>query len=246
MSGRNTSMGGDEHHFPLTTWNVVLNAKDRTSSNYKEKLEYLISAYWKPVYSYIRNVWRMSNEDAKDLTQEFFAQFFVEKNYLQPASPEKGRFRTFLKVSLKHFLIDKKRKLQTKKHGGGTKTVSFEEVGSEHGDKKEFLDPLESFDREWARTILTRSIGILRNKLIEEGKEVYFSVFERYDLDSSGPDQPSYVVLARELGIKDSDVRNYLVYARRLVRKIIRKGILEYVLEESEVEDELKYLLSLL
>ena len=58
-------------------------------------LEILIAAYWKPVYKYIRLRWDKDNEQAQDLTQEFFLRI-LEKEFLaqlrSAAGPACGLF----------------------------------------------------------------------------------------------------------------------------------------------------------
>ena len=70
-------------------------------------------------------------EEAKDLTQQFFARF-IERKYLQLADPERGRFRSFLLTSLKHFLADEWDKLRAQKRGGGQPAISWDGVDPEN------------------------------------------------------------------------------------------------------------------
>ncbi|MBI4243569.1 MAG: sigma-70 family RNA polymerase sigma factor [Planctomycetes bacterium] len=244
MRGTETTIGGSKWEFPNTMWSIILNAKDKNSKSYNETLGQLITLYWKPVYKYIRLTWKKSNEEAKDLTQEFFREF-LERDFLRPVEPSKGRFRTFVKHSLKCFLINMHKKSHTQKSGGKSHPVSVEELPIDPADDSNITDPVESFDKEWAKTVIVRSIKTLKTKLAEDGKEVYFKVFENYDLNNSEDLNPTYINIAEKLGIKDSDVRNYLVHARRELRKILKKEISEYVLDKSEIDNELKFLLSI-
>ena len=65
----------------------------------------LVSAYWRPVYKYVRIKWRADRDDAADLTQEFFARAF-EKGSLGRFDPREARFRTFLRVCLDGFVAN--------------------------------------------------------------------------------------------------------------------------------------------
>ena len=87
--------------FVTTRWSVVLAAKNQDS---RQALETLCRAYWYPLYAYVRRDGHTPH-DAQDLTQEFFARL-VEKDWLRFAGPEHGRFRTFLLVAMKRFLIN--------------------------------------------------------------------------------------------------------------------------------------------
>src|SRR5687768_3285266 len=85
-----------------TRWSIVLAAGNPASSEAKQALELLCRTYWYPLYAYARR--RSSRvDDAEDLTQGFFAEL-LEKNYLADARPDRGRFRSFLLTSFKHFL----------------------------------------------------------------------------------------------------------------------------------------------
>ena len=85
----------------------MLSAQDKDSPRSVEALEQLCRGYWRPLYAYARRLGH-SPADAEDLTQGFFARL-LEKEYLNAAAREKGRFRTFLLVALKRFLAQVQR-----------------------------------------------------------------------------------------------------------------------------------------
>src|SRR5436190_22803005 len=147
--GSQAAPAGD--YFVTTRWTVVLQA-GRKSSPYSERaLSELCQAYWYPLYAYVRRRGH-SKEDAEDLTQAFFARF-LEKNYLEGLSAERGKFRAFLLASLKHFLANEWDKAQCQKRGGGATHLSLD---WQDADKRFHLDPPDpaspdkAFDREWA------------------------------------------------------------------------------------------------
>ncbi|MBI4242699.1 MAG: sigma-70 family RNA polymerase sigma factor [Planctomycetes bacterium] len=238
----NTTMAEDRWGFPNTIWGVVLNAKDRDTKDYKEQIGRLISMYWMPAYKYIRMFWNKSNEEAKDLTQEYFTKF-LEKDYLKNVSPDKGRFRTYIKATLKHFLINSRRDSMRQKRGGGSVTISSDGIIDEPTDSHESRNPSDYFDQEWARAVITRSIGELQDVLHKQDKKVYFDVFSSY-YDARSAISPTYKELSKQFGIKETDVKNYLVYTKNLLDNIITNEVKGYVIDQKDVEDELKYLLS--
>src|SRR2546430_15210755 len=87
-----TSIGGNQSRSPETRRSAVVDFNSGDASLRECAAEALISAYWKPVYKYIRVRWSRSNEDAKDLTQAFFARAF-EKEFFRDYDPEKARFQ---------------------------------------------------------------------------------------------------------------------------------------------------------
>ena len=80
--------------FTTTHWSRVLAAGESKSSHGAAALAELCRTYWYPLYVYVRRLGH-APEDARDLTQEFFARL-LEKGFLGTADPEKGRFRSFL------------------------------------------------------------------------------------------------------------------------------------------------------
>src|SRR5512146_2469087 len=90
--------------FVTTHWSVVLSARAPDSPQSAAALETLCRTYWYPLYAYARRQGR-SPQDAQDLTEGFFTRV-LEKDYLQAAEREKGRFRTFLLVAFKRFLAN--------------------------------------------------------------------------------------------------------------------------------------------
>ncbi|HLG42608.1 MAG TPA: sigma-70 family RNA polymerase sigma factor [Planctomycetota bacterium] len=223
---QDTRLGGDAAAFPLTRWTAVLAAKEGATA--RENLDYLIRVYWKPVYRYIRVGWSKSNEDAKDLAQDFFASLLARES-LKSVGPEKGRFRSFLKAALKNFLMQEKRDAGRQKRSA--KAVVDIEV--DLPDLKADT-PDEAFDREWAATVLDSALEKLEKALNDEGKSVYFTMFREFYFGSAG--QLSYDQLADKHGLKRFDVGNHLKTARAKFREIAIAMIGETVTGDAEAE----------
>jgi RNA polymerase sigma-70 factor (ECF subfamily) len=99
--------------FATTHWSVVLAAANEETPQAAAALEHLCRAYWYPLYAYVRRE-AYSPADAQDLTQGFFAQLLARKS-LARVGPEKGKFRSFLLASMRHFLSDQRDGLASKK-----------------------------------------------------------------------------------------------------------------------------------
>src|SRR5215472_3743211 len=122
---RETILPGGAGVFAATHWSVVLAAAGQAdSTRARDALEKLCRNYWVPIYAFVRRQGN-SPEDAQDLTQEFFARL-LEKNYLADADRTKGRFRSFLLASLKHFLANEWDKANAQKRGGGRVLISID------------------------------------------------------------------------------------------------------------------------
>jgi RNA polymerase sigma-70 factor (ECF subfamily) len=229
-----TSLGGDAVAFPSTRWTAILSAKDCREPAYRDNLNYLIKLYWKPVYRFIRVGWSKSNEDAKDTTQDFFASL-IARDSLKDVSPEKGRFRSFLKAALKNFLMQQKRDAGRQKRGGGAQIMALDwnevDVGDPGGQT-----PEEAFDREWANSVLETSMARLKDALAKDGKSVYFELFQKFYFGAG--EQLSYDQMAAEHKISKFDVGNYLKAARAKFREVALALIAEYVSGDEEGERE--------
>src|SRR6185369_12390420 len=138
--------------------------------------------------------------DAQDLTQEFFARL-LQKRDLESVRREKGRFRSFLLVSLKHFLVNEWERIRTEKRGGGRALIPLDEVLAENRYQREPADERSAdkiFERRWALTLLERVLGQLREEFAAAGKTRLFDTLKGF---LSEDDEPrSQAEIARELG----------------------------------------------
>lgn len=236
-----TSIGGQARAFPETLWTVVLRAQDSSSPECRDALNELIKAYWKPVYYFLRHR-GYSREQAKDVTQEFFAKF-LEKGYVRQFDRSKGRFKTFLLVALKHFVTKQWDKENAQKRGGASK---FFQGDFDEAERQVTLqlrqppDPERAFTRQWAVSLLQRAMGKLQAEFQAQGKEIYLQVLSAH-LGAS-PEEGSYRSIAQKLSISESDVRNFLHRIRIRLRQLISQEIREYVLDDADVEAEMQEL----
>lgn len=230
--------------FQTTAWTVVLAAKDPNDSQFKTSLDYLVEIYWKPVYLFVRSKGK-THEQAKDLTQEFFA-LFLEKNFLKKVDREKGRFRTFLLTALTRFLYNEHARGEALKRGGALKplqsldSLKDEEVGTGYEPSKGET-PEDAFNRHWAQALLERVFKSLEAACKEEGKTQYYDVLREqfFGAEAEGR-RPSYKDIAERLKLSEIDVTNYLHRAKNIYRDLLRKEIRSYVSCEEEVEEEIR------
>ena len=125
--------------FPATHWSVVLEAKGQSAAA-QQALEKLCRTYWRPVYSFIRRQ-GVAPEEAEDLTQSFFA-LLLERRDFDAVRKDKGRLRSYLLTSLKHFLASEHRRAMTAKRGKGQRPVPLEELTAAEQLGMEPADPL--------------------------------------------------------------------------------------------------------
>jgi RNA polymerase sigma factor (sigma-70 family) len=237
-----TDLGGKAVVFPATRCSLVRATASPDPIVRKQARETLISAYWKPVYKYIRFKGGLSNEDAKDLTQAFFAQA-VEKDFFDRFDPAKGRFRTFLRVCVDGLVAHERRAATRLKRGGDKKLFSldFDEADGELGRHPPPVgtDPDDFFRQEWLRSLFAHAVEDLRRQCLASDKDLAFSLFERYDLE--GPDvgeQVTYAKLAEAFGLSVTQVTNYLALARRQFRQLLLNRLRSSTGDDDEYEQE--------
>ncbi|MDB6027981.1 MAG: hypothetical protein JWM68_4204 [Verrucomicrobiales bacterium] len=246
MSSTSTGAPRPSHAWFVTThWSVVLSARDKDPSKSVEALEKLCRTYWYPLYAFARRQGQ-SPADAEDLTQEFFARL-LQKDYLQAAAQEKGRFRTFLLVAFKRFLANEWDRFRAQKRGGGAVHVSLETENAEERYGIEAVEGVNAdrvFERRWALTLLERTMNRLRNEFVSASKA---EEFER--LKSSLTVQHagiSYADIARDLRINEGAARVAVHRLRKRYRDIFRDEIAQTVSSPEEIDAEIQYLLSIL
>ncbi len=235
--GDMTSMGGSDARFPATRWSQILSVGAAQTRERGAAMEELVHRYWKPVYAWIRFEWSKDNEKAKDLTQSFLLSL-IEREALLGVGPEKGRFRDFLKASLRNFLRKDHRDARRLKRGGGAARVPFDEA-------VEVADPApdparsaeEAFDRAWKSDVLKRGLDTLRDELASKGKGVYWEVFDALVLSPAEP-RPTYAEVAARLHVGVSDVTNYLHAARKKLREVLTGVLMEGLTDPKDLDDE--------
>ena len=231
--------------FPATRWSLIVAARSTHAEERQRALEVLIAAYWKPVYKYIRLRWGKDNEQAKDLTQDFFFQL-LEKGFLATYDPQRARLRTFLRVCVDRLVANEDKAARRLKRGGEVQflPLDFEsaegELRSAEIPSPERMD--DFFEREWVRSVFSLSLERLRQECETRGKQTHFRLLEFYDIDEGGKEL-TYEQVGRQFGLKISDVTNYLAYARREFRRIVLEQLREMTASEEEFRREARTLL---
>lgn len=232
------------HQFAATHWTVVLTARgDNTQS--RVALEKLCQSYWPPIYAYVRRQGHTPH-DAQDLTQEFFTRL-LKKNYLADVDRSKGKFRSFLLASLKHFLANEWDKAHAQKRGGGKIIFSIDQKAAESScgfDLPDHLTAEKIFERRWAMTLLEQTLARLRREYIGDGKE---KLFEQLKSTLTG-DRNSipYAEMAIRLRTSEGNIKVAVHRLRQRYRELLRAEIAETVSNREEVEDELRNLFAAL
>jgi RNA polymerase sigma factor (sigma-70 family) len=227
--------------FVTTRWTVVLSAGRKSSPKSDAALADLCQSYWYPLYAYVRGRGH-AKEDAEDLVQAFFARF-LEKNYLEGLSAERGKFRAFLLASLKHFLANEWDKANRQKRGGGAQhfSLDWEQANQRfHLEPADMASPDRIFDREWALALLERVIGRLQQECSREGKAEQFEQAKGCLMLSS--ETIPYSETARVLRMDEGAVRVAVHRLRKRYRELLRDEIAQTLSDAAQADEELRSL----
>lgn len=231
--------------FATTHWSAVLTAAGAPATDAARALESLCAAYWTPVYAYIRRR-GVSAEDARDFTQEFFLRF-IEKSYLKDVDPAKGKFRSFLLASVRHFLSNEWDRARAQKRGGQVLVFSLDVTQAEarHRDAvSHTLDPEACFERAWALALLDTVLTRLRAEHAASGKERQFEVLK--DTLARGESSLSYRALGDALGTTEGAIKVAVLRLRRRYRDLLIDEVRQTLADGESVEEELRYLMEAL
>lgn len=238
-----TDIGGPLHRFPVTNHSAIIGARSDDQLTRRRAFDTILASYWKPAYKYIRLKWQADNEDAKDLTQGFFANAF-EKNHFASYDATKASFQTFLRTCLDGFVANERKAGSRLKRGGDMDHYQLDFAAAEtelaaHASTD--LNPEDFFHREWVRWMFTLAVDALRQRCDESGRNVHFQLFERYDLRDDA--NFSYASLAEEFGLDTATVNNYLAAVRRDFRRVVLEKLREITATDEEFRTEARSLL---
>jgi RNA polymerase sigma factor (sigma-70 family) len=222
-----TAIGGPNLDFPSTRQTLLDAAADGLDG---EALDCVVTLYSKPVYHFLRVKFRRSNEDAKDLTQSFFATA-LQRELFARFDPAKASFRTYLRMAVERFAANEYSAAQRLKRGGN---VAFEPVEEQAATTE---SPEQIFEREWQRQLFALAIEDFRLLCEATGKTTQWGIFEAYDL---ADERPTYPQLGARFGIPETAVTNYLAWARRTLRGLVTERLRSVTAGERELREEMR------
>jgi RNA polymerase sigma-70 factor (ECF subfamily) len=208
-------------------------------------METLCQNYWYPVYAFIRRR-GYTPDQAEDLTQGFFS-VFLEKGYVKQVDRERGRFRTFLLTSVKHYLANEWKRSNSQKRGG-----EYTKLDLDFAEAEAYLTPEETgqstpetvFEQRWAATLLERTLGLLAREMNEKGQGDRFEELKPCLVE--GKAASGYKRTADKLEMTEAAVKTAVHRMRHRFGDLLRAEIAETVADPGEVDDEIRYLFAAL
>lgn len=219
-------MGGSLRSFPSTPGFL----KGTPLPAWGEALDELTKLYWRPVYLFLRMVRRLSNDDAKDLAQQFFLHLLQHRT-VERYRPSRGSFRPYLKTCLRNFLADDRRRREARP-----------EVPLPDADAVEAPDADAEFERGWVQSVLETALARAREDLLAAGRGPDWDLFEAYDLCDADAPPSTYAELGRVQGRSEADVRNALAFVRGRLRDRVVEEVRRLVSDPEELAAELAHL----
>ena len=230
----------ESRSFPSTSWTVIREAQDAPEVERARALDRLVAVYWRPVYWTIRIDWNVSFEDARDLTQEYFARF-VEQGLVMEVASDRGRFRAYVKATLRHFLLSWRRAERAQKRGGGLRIVALDDLDPVEADPPAGDgSPASRFERELMRSILLRALEELRHSLDREGKAPLFELFHHYYVAESAGRAPNYKELMARFRLGEHEVKNGLAAARARYRNQVFALLRDGLTSDADLASEIR------
>jgi RNA polymerase sigma-70 factor (ECF subfamily) len=225
---------------------VVLEAQGQSPAA-QEALEKLCRTYWRPVYSFIRRE-GTGPAEAEDLTQSFFALLLERRNF-DAVRKEKGRLRSYLLTSLKHFLTNEHHRATAIKRGEGQRLIPLEDLRVRERAGFEPADIASAdhiYERRWALTVLDQVLTRLGDEYRATGPAAA-GLFDRLQKSlTDEPDRPSQAEIAHELGMTENAVKQAFHRLRQRYRELLREEIAHTVMAPGDIEDELRHLITVL
>lgn len=216
--------------FETTRWSLVQTA-GTGDADARAALEELCRIYRPAVLAWLRGR-GYSRNDAEDLTQGFFARF-IEKRLHETAAPERGRFRTYLRTALHHFVINAAEyEHAARRHPGRPASdLDPETLTAAEGDA-----PDRAFERAWALTLVQRAMQRLRRETAEAGKAALFERLQ--DCLVEPPAGQEYARIAAAAGTRPNTIAVAAHRLRERLRALVREEIALTVADRAEIDAE--------
>jgi RNA polymerase sigma-70 factor (ECF subfamily) len=157
----------------------------------------------------------------------------------------KGRFRSFLLGTLKHFVAHARDHERAQKRGGGALPVQLDEQAIAEADMHAARFGTWSadgvFEREWASALLRQALDRLSQEYMVAGKA---ALLESLKVHLTGGEAAAipYEELAKRLGRPATTLRSDVARLRARYRAILREEVSGTVIDPRDVDEELRHL----
>jgi DNA-directed RNA polymerase specialized sigma24 family protein len=241
MEPRSSSKNAVSFH--TTRWTRVVRAKS-PSEDGRVALADLCDAYYEPVVAFLN--WELRDADAaREMSHSFFAEMLAGGTFAG-VERERGRFRTYLLGSVKHFLSHQREAERCLKRGGGAVNVSLDEDvsgGFEIADARQ-ISPDAAFDREWALTTLARAMEAVKTECEKDGRANFFQQVKPWLTgEATHGDQGA---IAEACGMSTAALKTAISRLRKRFRERVKEEIAGTLDDAAMVDQEMQVLFAAL
>lgn len=224
--------------FQPTDWNMIREAQN-SGPLAEETLNRLCSNYWYPVFQFIRGR-GYGAQDAEDLTQNYF-QWFLRTKQSERADPQRGRFRTFVLLTLRGFLHEEREKAGAWKRGGRAQSLPIDDTeigGAVEPELAVNTSQEGQFDRDWARALLVAVMGRMEEEYDRRGGADRFQALRPHLF---GERDLSYRDIGLRLGVTEGVIKTETRRMRQRFRDLLIEKLRETVVSDEELSAEFRH-----
>lgn len=227
--------------FLTTRWTRVCLAK-ADSEDGKKALADLCDAYYEPVVVYLRRVLRDADA-ARDMAHAFFADM-LGGGRITSADQDRGRFRSYLLGAVKHFVSHEREAALRMKRGAGMEAVPLDDAEAGRVADTRASSPDAEFDRQWAVTVITRSMEALRAECVAEGRGAFFDSVS--GLLSGQAGHGDQTALAAACGMSFDAFRMAVSRLKKRLRQFVKAEVAGTLDDPAAVQAEMEALFAAL
>jgi RNA polymerase sigma-70 factor (ECF subfamily) len=242
-------MGGKNSQFQQTQWTAIRNITAADPALRQQALAYVCSAYWKPVYCYLRRK-GCDNEKAKELTQDFFKDVVLGRELIAHADRARGKFRTFLLSALDRYMVDKHRLASARKRMPPGGLVPLDACdGLEIPDSHATANPEQAFTYAWASALLDQVLAAVKDGCLAGGQVAHWAVFHARVVQPAvdGGDPPPLTELCAKHRIDgETKASNMVITVKRRYKKVLREHLRQFVACDDDIDTEISEIMQIL
>lgn len=226
--------------FHTTRWTRVCLAQ-ADSEDGRRALADLCDAYYEPVVTFLRCELRDADA-AREMSHAFFAEILAG-GAIHSADPARGRFRAYLLGAVKHFLSHQRKAARRLKRGAGMEALPLEEEACAVVDAHQPAPDAE-FDRQWAVTMLTRSLDALRLECRAQGREAFFETVKPLLMGETS--HGDHTTLAEACRMNDAAFRMAVHRLKKRLRLCVKAEVAGTLDDPTMVQEEMQSLFAAL
>jgi hypothetical protein len=232
---------GPTQPFPATQWSLVDRARQSDEGGRRAALAVLLRRYLPALRAHLTYAKRFPSDRVDDLLQSFVADKIIEQNLLADAQEHRGRFRSFLLVTLNHFIISQHRIDTAAKRAPASSMADINQATEVGGGE----DPAEQFNVAWARELIAEALRRMQGECHQSQRMNMWTVFEGRVVAPAFESKPAvdYATLVEQLQLATPlEGCRLLTNAKRMFARTLRAVAAEYAGDDSNADQEIEQL----